>query len=66
MSELNGTNFNFNPIGKNIQSKMVDNARKNVFLGTAQDGWISKWPGHSTVWQLVRNRRNIIGMRTVL
>ena len=27
MSELNGTNFNFNPVGKNIQPKMVDSAK---------------------------------------
>ena len=29
MSELNGTNFNFNPIGKNIQPKMVENTNVN-------------------------------------
>lgn len=37
-----------------------------LFSGTAKDGWISGWPGHSTVWQLVRNLRNVLGMRTVL
>lgn len=41
MSELNGTNFNFNPIGKNIQSKMVDNAKLSAELPSNEQEQIS-------------------------
>lgn len=41
MSELNGTNFNFNPIGKNIQSKMVDNTKLSAELPSNEQEQIS-------------------------
>lgn len=41
MSELNGTNFNFNPIGKNIQPKMVDNTKTHSELPSSEQEQIS-------------------------
>ena len=41
MSELPGTNFNFNPIGKNIQPKMVDNTKLSSELPSSEQEQIS-------------------------
>ena len=41
MSELNGTNFNFNPIGKNIQPKMVENSKQSAELPSNEQEQIS-------------------------